>query len=432
MRNILLFGAGKSAISLIEYLTDESRKQGWHLTIGANDLTIIRSKTREVEWVTMVAIDIQDEIPRRDLISKSDIVISLLPPSFHRLVAVDCLHYRKNLLTASYVDEYIRALSGEVSKYGLIFLCEIGLDPGIDHMSVMSLVTRIRSQEGKVTSFKSHTGGLVAPESDNNPWRYKISWNPRNVVLAGSTGATFRENGKTRKIEYRQLFEECRPVYIDGLGELNYYPNRNSLEYMPLYGLEDVDTFIRTTLRYPEFCQLWKCVVAAKLADDTFLKDPNSLTFKTWSAAIMRFIDNRNIEAYEFLGLFSDKRLPASAKTSADVLQYLMERKLAMEPTDKDMIVMLHEVEYSANNEKCSVQSSLVVKGKDSSHTAMAKTVGLPLGIAAKLVLMEKFKLPGVRIPVEPEIYRPVLKELEEHDIIFKESTHRISAGSLE
>jgi saccharopine dehydrogenase-like NADP-dependent oxidoreductase len=421
MKNILLFGAGKSSTCLIDFLIYEISKNDWSLTVADGNPELAKSKTRDAINSSAVSIDVADEAGRKELIRKANIVISLLPPALHFLVAKACVELKKNLLTASYVDEKIKSLQPEIEKAGLLFLCEMGLDPGIDHMSAMELIHRIKKEKGNITSFKSHTGGLIAPESDNNPWHYKISWNPRNVVLAGIAGAVYKENDSIIKKKYEELFDHCEEINVSDIGRLSYYPNRYSLSYIPVYGLESASTFIRTTLRYPSFCKAWKAVVEAGLTDDRKNINIDNLTFKKWSAGIEPFITKENRDQLEFLGLFEDIAVPSNAKTSADILQYLLESKLAMNTLDKDMIVMVHEFEHETEQKKYSLRSSLIVKGEDSIRTAMAKTVGLPIGIAAKLILQDKIKLTGLHIPILPEIYEPVLDELKQHGIQFKE-----------
>jgi saccharopine dehydrogenase-like NADP-dependent oxidoreductase len=422
MKKILLFGAGKSATCLIDFLIRETRKKNWHLTVVDGSIEILRSKITDTKNAIGKVADVQNESERKALVKDADIVISLLPPALHFLVAQDCIEFEKNLLTASYVDEKIKTLEAEIKIKKLLFLCEMGLDPGIDHMSAMELIHRIKKDGGKIISFKSHTGGLIAPESDNNPWHYKISWNPRNVVMAGSVGAVYKENNQIINKNYNQLFLDCEEVSIPQNNNLAYYPNRDSLAYMPVYHLEDAATFIRTTLRYPIFCKCWKPIVDAGLTNDKDILNTNGLTFKKWSSSIRPFTNTENKTQLEFLGLFDEMPVPVSAKTNADVLQYLLETKLVMQPHDKDMIVMLHEIEYQIENKKHNIKSHLIVKGEDSVRTAMAKTVGLPLGIAAILILEEKIDLTGLHIPILPEIYFPVLQELEKHNIKFSET----------
>ncbi len=417
MKTILLFGAGKSATVLIDYLIAESAANKWKFIIADANKEQILVKTNHSPFAEAVEVDIANDEKRDALIQRAHVVISMLPPALHFLVAKDCVENRKHLLTASYLDTNMKSLANEIRDRKLLFLCEMGLDPGIDHMSAMKLIDEIHASGKKITSFKSHCGGLIAPESDNNPWHYKISWNPRNVVLAGKAGATYKENNEIKKEDYLNLFSDCKEVTIDGLGKLAYYPNRDSLGYIPIYKLETATTFLRTTLRYPIFCTGWNAIAQAGLADEVNPVDTASLTFKKWSLPIIPFVNDENKLLLEYLGLFDELPVPAAAKSNADILQYLVETKLAMEPTDKDMIVMLHEIEYDGG----SMESSLVVKGTDNLRTAMAKTVGLPLGIAAKFILDGTFTQRGLHIPISKEIYLPVLKELEKHGVTFKE-----------
>ncbi len=420
VKHIVLFGAGKSATVLIDYLLAEAATNHWSITVADANREQVLAKTNHSPLVEAVQVDINEDAQRASLIQKADIVISMMPPSLHILVARDCIKYGKNLLTASYVDPAIKALREEIEEKKLLFLCEMGLDPGIDHMSAMKILDAIREKGGIIKSFKSHCGGLVAPESDDNPWHYKISWNPRNVVLAGKAGAEFKLDKKIHHREYHQLFRHCNEVNVPGVGNLAIYPNRDSLSYIPVYNLENVETFLRTTLRYPDFCVGWDAIVQAGLTDDTTPVN-SELTLNEWAAPLLPFVTDRNKEMLHFLGFFSTEAVPPAAQTSADILQFLLETKLGMQPGDKDMIVMLHEIEYELDNQIHKVESSLVVVGKDHLRTAMAKTVGLPLGIAAKLILNGTIQLTGIQIPILKDIYEPVLAELEATGICFKE-----------
>ena len=421
MKKVLLFGAGKSATVLIDYLISEAATNNWSVIIADANMEQIFTKTNHSPLVTAFQIDIKDEQQRSALIQEADIVISMMPPALHYLVAKDCVTFGKNLLTASYLDACIKGLQSEIEAKNLLFICEMGLDPGIDHMSAMKIMDEIKSSSGLITSFKSHCGGLVAPESDTNPWHYKISWNPRNVVMAGKAGAEYKLNNEIQHKDYNALFENNAEVDINELGSLAFYPNRDSLSYLPIYKLDDVATFIRTTLRYPSFCIGWDAIVKADLANDATILNPTGLSFASWSASIKPFVNEGNKELLQFLGLFDNVLVPTSANTSADVLQYLLETKLVMQPGDKDMIVMLHEIEYELSGKTIHIESSLIVKGEDHLRTAMAKTVGLPLGIAAKLILNGTIQLSGIHIPTIPEIYLPVLSELEKAGICFTE-----------
>ena len=506
MKTILLFGAGKSATVLIDYLLEISITENWKLIVVDADLQLAQSKIGNSLVATAVSFDINDKEERAKQILAANIVISMLPPSLHIKVAKDCVKLHKNLLTASYADNDIKKLQSDIEKNKLLFLCEMGLDPGIDHMSAMKIIDEIHEKGGHITSFKSHCGGLVAPESDDNPWHYKISWNPRNIIMAGKSGAHFKENGKEIKLSYKKLFAAERIIEIPDIGFLCWYPNRDSLNYTSLYGLEDTKTFIRTTLRHPDFMYGWKNIIDLKLTDETpqYESDGKSLQqlfkehmdkngFGEWLNQKLsdRFDETRNLmenlmklmeaenEANEagekipeafmtadekgnleeiavddvknraasfvaqkmheanltlkqlfFLGLDDQDTLVNKGICSpADLLQFAVEKKLALRPYDKDMIVMLHELEYRVGSRESGVRSSLVVKGENSLRTAMAKTVGLPLGIAAKLILNGKIKLTGLHIPTHREIYQPVLDELELHEIKFQETVTTAGAN---
>lgn len=426
---IVLFGAGRSASCLIDYLIKWSAIKKWKLIIADASLELARSKTADSPHVTAVGLDIHEDRQRSELVSQADIVISLLPPALHAWIAKDCVRFAKNLLTASYLDSEIRSLQTDIENKGLLFLCEMGLDPGIDHMSAMQLIDGIRSKDGKIQSFRSHAGGLVAPESDDNPWHYKVSWNPANIIRAGASGALFRENGQTKKVPYTAIFDQPNRIIITELGEMAWYPNRDSLSYIPIYGLSGATTFIRTTLRHPDFCLGWKAIVDSGLTSDKEQPFPPGLTIKQWSRPLLPHLSAQTRPLMDYLGLFDEVPVHPRAQTSADILQWILEKKLLMHPKDKDMIVMIHQIEYilpgkgtDFGTSMIKVESRLIVKGEDASRTAMAKTVGLPLGIAAKLILEKKIQLKGLHIPILPEIYTPVLEELSKHDIRFSET----------
>jgi saccharopine dehydrogenase-like NADP-dependent oxidoreductase len=421
MKNIVVFGAGKSATCLIDYLTRICTEKQWTLTVGDADAEALKKKRIKSKALNPVQVNVKNPAERTALILQADLVISLLPPTLHILIARDCVANSRILLTASYVDEEIRKLASGLEQKKLLFLCEMGLDPGIDHMSAMQIIHRIQGLGGKIQSFRSHTGGLVAPESDDNPWHYKVSWNPANIVKAGSAGAVFREGGIIKKIGYQNLFEQTGLVEIKPLGYYAWYPNRDSLAYIPVYGLESAHSFIRTTLRHPDFCRGWKNLVKAGLTDDEKTIPSTYKTVAEWSKSLLPYVDDSNKNMYAQLGLFENDSIPA-ATSSAKILQGLLEKNWKMKETDRDMILMLHEFEYELNHQSVYLRSQLIVKGENALRTAMAKTVGLPLGIAAKLILENKISLYGLHIPIVREIYEPVLKELEKEGIRFQET----------
>lgn len=421
MKTIVLIGAGKSATVLIDYLIAEAAANNWKFIVADSDKSQVLRKTGNSKFAEAVELDVTNEDQRSKLIQRAHVVISMMPPALHFLVAKDCVEYRKHLLTASYLDDAMKSLADEISHRKLLFICEMGLDPGIDHMSAMQIINNIKAEGGKVVSFKSHCGGLVAPESDDNPWHYKISWNPRNIVLAGKSGAIFKLNNQIHRIGYQELFEDINSIEFEGLQQLACYPNRDSLPYIATYQLPDTATFLRTTIRHIDFMKGWHAIVMAGLTDETTAINAATLNYTTWSAPVLSFVTDENRPLLEYLGLFDAGAVPATAKTSADVLQFLLESRLQMQAQDKDMIVMLHEFVYELNGEEKSLKSCLVVKGEDHLRTAMAKTVGLPLGIAAKLILQDELKLKGLHIPTSKAIYDPVLSELEKNGIVFNE-----------
>lgn len=425
-KHIIIFGAGKSATCLIGYLEAECEHNNWRITVADSNLAAAQSKTGTSEYVKAVEVQVENNSLRSSLITTGDLVISMLPPGLHYLVAMDCAKQGKHLLTASYLDQRIADLSPVIAQKGILFLCEMGLDPGIDHMSAMQRIHSIQEQGGKILSFMSHCGGLVAPESDDNPWHYKISWNPRSVVTAGSAGARYKEQQQIVQKSYREVFNNCPEVEIHGLGRLAIYPNRDSLEYLSLYGIEDAQTFIRTTLRYPAFCEGWNCLVNAGLTNDHQPLPPGRLTLKQWAEGITPYVTDINRNLFACFGLFDETPVPATAKTAADVLQHLLETRLNMQAHDRDMIVMQHEIIYRNNGRKYKQESTLVVTGANSTDTAMARTVGLPLGIAATLVLQGKIQVTGLHLPLIKDIYLPVLEELALQGVRFHEKETEI------
>jgi saccharopine dehydrogenase-like NADP-dependent oxidoreductase len=439
MKKILILGAGLSSTSLIKYLLDQSERQDWHITLGDIDENRARKKIDNHPRGTAVNFDIFSEEQRELFISSSDIVVSLLPPRMHQIVANGCLKHIKNFVTASYVSEEIKQLDEQARKLGIIFLNEMGLDPGIDHMSAMKMIDRIRSEGGKLDIFESNTGGLVAPDCNNNPWRYKFTWNPRNVVLAGQYGARFLHNGKFKYIPYHKIFQRYEIIKVLDLGEFEVYPNRDSLKYKKDYGLDEISTMFRGTIRRPGFCDAWDALVQIGATDDSYIVEfPGEMTYRDFinsfiaynitdpvETKLARYLnipeDGEVMKKLAWLGLFERKPVGVKNLTPAKILQHLLQEKWKLEPEDKDMIVMQHQFEYTIEEKRKRIVTSMFVIGKDDRETAMAMTVGLPLGIAVKLILEEKIHSTGVRIPTTPEFYDPILNELEEYGIRFIE-----------
>jgi saccharopine dehydrogenase-like NADP-dependent oxidoreductase len=441
MKKILLLGAGRSASSLIKYLCDTATTDGWRLRIGDISVEHLQPLLTAVTCLDILVFDVHNARQREEEVRQADLVISLLPAAFHIEVARECLKQEKHLITASYVTPAFVAMHQETQEKKLMFLMESGLDPGIDHMSAMAVIKRIKTAGGKITSFKSYTGGLVAPESDTNPWHYKFTWNPRNVVLAGQGTAKFIRNGEYKYIPYHQLFRRTEPLYVEGYGDFEGYANRDSLSYRELYGLLDIPYMLRGTLRRQGYCEAWNVFVQLGLTDDSYIMDGSE--HMTYSSYIKSFLppaisDNQSLaerislytgipadgevmEKLAWLGLFEEIPVEMAEATPAQVLEKILKEKWALEPGDKDMIVMQHLFEYELNGQKRETTSTLVATGDDEVHTAMAKTVGLPVGILAKLLLRGKIEKHGVVIPIYPELYEPVLEELKQFGIDFVE-----------
>ncbi|MDG1298142.1 MAG: saccharopine dehydrogenase C-terminal domain-containing protein [Saprospiraceae bacterium] len=436
MKSILILGAGRSSTTLINYLIKAAEEHGWMVTVADTDLDIALSKTEHSKNALGVQLDVNDVAKRQDLIRDKNVVVSLLPAFLHPIVAKDCLEFSKHLVTASYLNEDIRSMEQEALAKGLLFMGEMGLDPGIDHMSAMQKINEIKAEGATLSAFYSNTGGLIAPESDDNPWSYKFTWNPRNVVLAGQGTAQYLNAGKIKYIPYNRLFSERKVIQVPELGPYDVYANRDSLPYRKLYGIENVPTILRGTIRANGYCDAWDTLVKIGLTDDSYGLDLESI--KTYRELVESFIlgtypdiktgvsnflglplDHEIIRKLEWTELFSDRPIKLKRATPAQALEDLLLDKWALKKEDKDMIIMQHQFEYVLDGESKKLISSMVTKGEDSVNTSMAKTVGLPVAILVKLLLLGKVSLTGVHIPVMAEIYEPVLEELKKYGIDF-------------
>lgn len=438
MKNILIIGAGRSSANLIKYLLERAQQFDWHIRVGDMDVSFAKSKIGESTYATAFQLDASNDEQRRSEIKGADLVISMLPAAMHMKVALDCIDLSKNVITPSYIPDEMWELDESAKKRGIVILNEMGVDPGIDHMSAMKIIHRLKSEGAQLESFESFTGGLIAPESDNNPWHYKITWNPRNVVLAGYGGtARFRENGTTKFIPYHRLFERLTHVDLGADGSYTGYGNRDSLKYLKLYGLEEIPTLFRGTLRGSGFCEAWNVLVQLGMVDDSFTIDfPSDMTWESFTSSFLppgngnveerlaQYIDvpSGSMDMLRWLGIFDDKPIGISNGSPAKAIQHLVEQRWVLEDHDIDMIVMWHRFRYRLNNEYVELQSKLIAYGDDPVHTAMSKTVGLPIAIAAKHILQGTWKLSGVHLPTHPDIYKPVLQELETMGIHFTES----------
>lgn len=442
MKNILVIGAGLSTHVLIEYLLKHASENDWQVTVADINIEIAKKSLSGNSRGKAIKFDVFDDEQLSTEVKKSDIVVSMLPARFHIKVAEKCLEYSKNMVTASYVSPEMKALNKKVHEKGLLFLNEIGLDPGIDHMSAMQVVEELKTKGAEITEFRSFTGGLVAPKFDNNPWNYKFTWNPRNVVVAGQGTAKILKNGRFKYIPYHKLFERKDIFKVLDYGEFEGYANRDSLTYRESYGLQNVKTMIRGTLRRVGYCDTWNIFVQLGLTDDTFvMENSENLTNKQFINSFLPYHETKTVEekicdylkitpdSYKlyrlrWLGLFDETKIGVKNATPAQVLQKILENKWTLEQDDKDMIAMQHIFNYIYKNEEYRLKSSVVVEG--SKHTAMALTVGTPAAIATRLILQDKIKLTGVHIPTLPEIYNPVMDELSSLGISFTEETEKL------
>ena len=441
MRSILIVGAGRSSSALVRYLLEKSFDEKLKVIIADISVENAEKLVNDHQNSEVIELDIFNEEARRELVKKSDIVISMLPARFHLEIAKDCLEFKKNLVTASYISKELLAMNEEVKEKGLIFMNEIGLDPGIDHMSAMQVIDRIKGQGGKMILFESFTGGLVAPESDNNLWNYKFTWNPRNVVVAGQGGvAKFIQEGKYKYIPYHKLFRRTEFLSIEGYGKFEALANRDSLNYREIYGLQDALTLYRGTIRRVGYSRAWNIFVQLGMTDDSYVMEGSEqMTYREFTNSFLPYkphdsvelklrhylkIDQDDViwEKLLELDIFNSAKIVGiKDATPAQALQRILMDSWTLGKDDKDMIVMYHKFGFELNGAKKQIESNMVVIGEDQTYTAMAKTVGLPVAMATLDILNGKIKSPGVQLPITKEVYDPILAELQNYGIEFKE-----------
>jgi len=441
MRKILIIGSGKSTPYLVKYLLDKSQEENIQVTVGDININDANKLIGSHKNGNAIKLDVFDKNSRKSAIQNADIIVSMLPTNFHIEVAKDCIIYGKNMVTASYISDAMQALDQEVKNKGLIFMNEIGLDPGIDHMSAMQVIDRIRDKGGKMILFESSTGGLVAPESDTNSWNYKFTWNPRNVIVAGQGGAAkFLKDNTSKYISYNQLFQRTELLNIDDFGQFEIYANRDSLKYQSVYGLDDINTLYRGTIRRVGFSRAWNLFVVLGMTDDSYVIGHSEkmsyrdfvdsfLPYSSEDSVELKFRQLLNIDKDDViwgklmeLDFFSKTKMVELKKaTPAQILQKILMDCWTLGKNDKDMIVMYHKFGYELNGEKYQIDSSMITIGEDQIYTAMAKTVGFPVAIATLAILNKKITTLGVQIPVAKEVYTPILNELVNNGIIFKE-----------
>ena len=441
MRKIVVIGAGKSTSFMLDYFLKKSESEQLHITIVDQNPDGIADAIKKHPACTFVVLDIFNEKDRINILSEADIVVSMLPARFHMTIAKDCLALKKHLVTASYVNNDMKTMDAEVKAAGLIFMNEIGLDPGIDHMSAMQIIDRIRDKGGKMLLFESFTGGLVAPESDTNKWNYKFTWNPRNVVLAGQGGAAkFVQEGTYKYIPYHKLFRRTEFMEIEGYGTFEGYANRDSLNYREAYGLHNALTLYRGTMRRVGFSKAWNIFVQLGMTDDSYaVENSENMSFRDFTNLFLPYspTDTVELKLRHYLKIDQDdsiwsklleldlfnpnKKILLKNATPAQMLQKILEEQWTLAEHDKDMIVMYHKFGYEINGKKEQIDANMVVLGENRTYTAMAKTVGLPVAMATLLILNGKIATPGVQIPIKKEAYEPILKELVSYNVSFKE-----------
>ena len=440
MNKVLILGAGLVAKPLVRYLLDQPdfKVEVASRTVSKAVKLIDNHPDGEAK-----ELNLKDEEGLKKEVADSDLVISMVPYGFHPKVAKYCIDFGKHMVTTSYVSEVMQNLDEQAKKANILILNEVGLDPGIDHMEAMRIIHEVEEKGGKIQSFTSYCGGLPAPEANTNPFGYKFSWSPIGVLLAGKNSAQYQKDGQQIFIPAEDLFKDPSIINIEGLGEFEGYPNRNSLPYIQLYGIQSADTMLRGTLRNKGWCSTMKKMVDLGILDEEE-KEWDGLTYKDFirrlmgnpaeediqkalSAHLGIEEDSDIIKRFEWLGLLSDESIPVSKGSALDILGARMLEKLQYEEGERDMIILQHQFIASyPDGKKEKITSTLIDYGIPHGDSSMARTVGLPAAIATRLILEGKIEMTGVHIPVIPEIYVPILQELKEMDIVFTEKREEL------
>ncbi|OQY46383.1 MAG: saccharopine dehydrogenase [Anaerolineaceae bacterium 4572_78] len=431
MKNVLVLGAGLVSRPLINYLLDK----GYKVKVASRTVSKAEALVAGHAHGSAEALNVNDEAHLERLVAECDVAVSLLPYTYHVKVGKLCIKHKNHLVTTSYVSEPMQALDESFKEAGIISLNEIGLDPGIDHMSAVKIMRDVEKKGGKIISFMSYCGGLPALQDNNNPYGYKFSWSPRGVVMAGKNNGQYLQDGKTIFVPGRNLFKQYTIINIEGVGAYEAYTNRNALPYKEIYGLQDATTVFRGTLRNVGWCYTMDKLGKLGLFDDSFREDLNGLTYKDMTLKLIgarndydvigdtaKFL---NIEPYsstmkrlEWLGLFSDEPLPKEDNVM-DMFCNLLTKQLAMAEDDLDLIILYHQFIADYGDRKEYITSTLAEIGTPNGDSIMSRTVSLPAAIGIDLLLQEKISLTGVQIPIHAEIYKPILEELEKMNIRF-------------
>lgn len=443
MKHILILGAGKSTSYLVTHLLGLAAERDWFVTVCDRSAATAQQRVQGHPKGQAVGLDINDTAARASLIGKADIVVNMLTRPYQYLIAVDCLNNNAHMLSASYEDIKVRTLDADAHRRNILILNEMGLDPGIDHMAGMSILERVRGAGGFVTSFRSYGGGLPAPEVAAGPLRYAVTWNPRNVLMAGEDGAIFKEDGKIKVLPFHQVFQRTWIVEVEGLGTMEAYPNRDSLAYEEILGLKQNHTIVRGTLRYPGWSETWQYIVHLGLANES-LRIPNlrAMTYRELTEMFLPAMEGRMrleqqmanylgisptghiMQNLKWLGLFSKDTIGIEAETVAEVMIRLMQEKFRLPDGARDLVVLVHEIEAVYPSEKNRVEKithTMLEYGVPGGETAISRTVGLPLAVTTDLILGGKIPLSGCHIPTHPAIYQPVLAELKSAGLTSRE-----------
>jgi saccharopine dehydrogenase-like NADP-dependent oxidoreductase len=447
MKNVLILGAGQSSPYLIDYMLNNAENYDWFITVADRDYSLALERIKRHPKGNAVELDVNDELLRKSLIANCDIVINFLAPVYQYQIALDCLDLGKDCITASYENPRVNALHKDAMRKGIIILNEMGLDPGIDHMWAMSIIDNIHNHNGIITSFLSYGSGLPANDSINNPLKYAITWNARNVAMAGESGAQYMEDGKIKVLSQAHVFNRTWQVDVDGVGMLEAYPNRDSLTYIDVFNLKYLHTMIRGTLRFPGWCETWSQLVKLGMPNEIMrIPGLNDRSYCEFTEMFLPINSNgtkldtrvanylgvnptgKIMENLRWLGLFSNEKIKNSPKTAAEVLTDILKEKLTLPEGGRDMVILIHDfdVEYPETGKKERRVSTLVEYGKPNGFTAIAKTVGLPAAIGAKLILNNQIPLKGCYIPIHPIIYTKVIEELKIDGIDFKEKIYSL------
>lgn len=437
MKNVVVLGAGLVARPLVRYLLDQP---DFNVKVASRTVSKAEKLVGGHPRGVAESLNVTDESALESHVKGADLVISLVPYAHHVTVAKLCIKHKAQMVTTSYVSGPMNELNGPAKEAGITVLNEIGLDPGIDHMSAMKIIHDVKSQGRKVTSFRSCCGGLPAPEANTNPFGYKFSWSPTGVILAGKNSAAYLQDGVQVNVDGPDLFGHYFMIDIPGAGKFEAYPNRNSLGYIELYGLEGIQTMYRGTLRNEGWCDAWKAMVDIGMLDQTE-RDLKGMTYNELTGSLLpgtpsdgvkaaaakaagREPGSEPIKKLDWLGLFSDEPLPIERGSPMDVLGHRLLEKLQYEPGERDMIVLHHEFVAEREGEKpLKIYSTMVDYGEPNGDSSMSRTVGLPAAVGARYILEGKIDMPGVQIPVSPAIYEPVLKELGTLGVKFVERT---------